>query len=54
MPTKCSTEIYKDAPFVRICKEVSMANIVGSNFCDIAYTMVDENIFIAQGHWITL
>ena len=49
MPTKCSTEIYKDAPFVRICKEVSLANIVGSNFCDIAYTMVDENNFIAQG-----
>lgn len=49
MPTRCSTEIYKDAPFVRICKEVSMANIVGSNYCDIAYTMVDETTFIAQG-----
>lgn len=48
-PTKCSTEIYKDSPFVRVCKEVSMANIVGSNFCDIAYTMVDERTFIAQG-----
>ncbi|MCB1593100.1 MAG: N-acetyl-gamma-glutamyl-phosphate reductase, partial [Alphaproteobacteria bacterium] len=48
-PTKCSTEIYKDAPFVRICKEAALANVVGSNFCDIAYTMVDEKTFIAQG-----
>ncbi|MCB1651142.1 MAG: N-acetyl-gamma-glutamyl-phosphate reductase [Alphaproteobacteria bacterium] len=49
MPTKCSTEIYKDSSFVRIMKEVSLANVVGSNFCDIAYTMVEENNFIAQG-----
>ena len=49
MPVKCSTEIYKDAPFVRLMKEVSLANVVGSNFCDIAYTMVADNSFIAQG-----
>jgi N-acetyl-gamma-glutamyl-phosphate reductase common form len=49
MPTKCSTEVYKNAPFVRIMESVSLANIVGSNFCDIAYTMVSENNFIAQG-----
>lgn len=45
----CSTEIYKDSPFVRIVPEVSLANIVGSNFCDIAYTRVSETDFIAQG-----
>lgn len=45
----CSREIYKDAPFVRIVKEVSLANIVGSNFCDLAYTMVSDTDFIAQG-----
>ena len=49
MPKVCSTIIYKDAPFVRILPEVSLANIVGSNFCDIAYTMVEDNNFIAQG-----
>lgn len=45
----CSRELYKDCPFVRIVPEVSMANVVGSNFCDIAYTMVSETDFIAQG-----
>jgi N-acetyl-gamma-glutamyl-phosphate reductase len=49
MPKTCSTEIYKDSAFVRILPEVSMANVVGSNFCDISYTMVEENNFIAQG-----
>ncbi len=49
MPKVCSTEVYKDAPFVRIMPEVALANVVGSNFCDIAYTMVEENNFIAQG-----
>ena len=34
---------------MRICKEAALANVVGSNFCDIAYTMVDEKTFIAQG-----
>lgn len=45
----CSRELYKDSPFVRIVKEVSLANIVGSNYCDIAYTMVSDTDFIAQG-----
>lgn len=49
MPKVCSTETYKDAPFVRIMKEVSLANVVGSNFCDLSFTMVEENSFIAQG-----
>ena len=45
----CSTELYKDCPFVRIVPEVSLANVVGSNFCDIAYTKVSDTDFIAQG-----
>lgn len=45
----CSTEIYKDHPFVRIMPEVQLANVVGSNFCDIAYTKVSDTDFIAQG-----
>jgi len=45
----CSRELYKDSPFVRIVPEVSLANVVGSNFCDIAYTMVNDTNFIAQG-----
>lgn len=45
----CSVELYKDSPFVRIVPEVSMANVVGSNFCDIAYTKVSDTAFIAQG-----
>lgn len=49
MPTLCSTEIYKSAPFVRVMKEISLANVVGSNFCDISYKMVADNSFIAQG-----
>lgn len=45
----CSATLYKDHPFVRIMSEVQLANVVGSNFCDIAYTMVSDTDFIAQG-----
>ena len=48
-PSTSSSEIYADAPFVRVKAKIEMADIVGSNFCDLAYTKVDDNTFIAQG-----
>lgn len=45
----CSRELYKDSAFVRIVPAVSLANVLGSNYCDIGYTMVNETNFIAQG-----
>ncbi len=42
-------EIYKDAPFIRLQGEVALANIVGSNFCDLNYTQVSDNSYIVQG-----
>ena len=41
-------DVYKDAPFVRITDEVALANIVGSNFCDLSFTKTDGG-YIVQG-----
>lgn len=37
---------YADAPFVRLKKEVQLAEVIGSNFCDIAVHDVDGQIVI--------
>jgi len=42
-------KIYKDARFIRLQDEVALANIVGSNFCDLNYTQVSDNSYIVQG-----
>ncbi len=41
--------IYKDAPFIRLQGEVALANIVGSNFCDLNHKQVSDNSYIVQG-----
>jgi len=41
-------DIYGDHPFVRITENVALANIVGSNFCDLSFQKTDGG-YIAQG-----
>lgn len=41
-------DIYNDAPFVRISDNVALANVVGSNFCDLSFTKTDGG-YIVQG-----
>ncbi len=40
---------YNDAPFVRVMDSVALANIIGSNFCDLSFTQVSERNYIVQG-----
>ena len=46
---KCADDIYADHPFIRFQDDVSLANIVGSNFCDLNYKKVSQNSYIVQG-----
>lgn len=41
--------IYALHPFIRVLDEVALANIVGSNFCDINFHKVSDNSYIVQG-----
>ncbi|MGH1398462.1 MAG: N-acetyl-gamma-glutamyl-phosphate reductase [Alphaproteobacteria bacterium] len=41
-------DVYGDAPFVRVTDCVALANIVGSNFCDVSFTKT-EGGYIVQG-----
>ncbi|MGB4057112.1 MAG: N-acetyl-gamma-glutamyl-phosphate reductase [Alphaproteobacteria bacterium] len=40
---------YKNAPFVRLQNEVALANIVGSNFVDLNFTIGTDGKILAQG-----
>jgi len=40
---------YHNEPFVRVCDNVAVANIVGSNFCDLSYKKVSDQSYIVQG-----
>lgn len=44
-----NTDIYNDAPFIRMSDSVALANIVGSNYCDISIQKVDDENYIVQG-----
>ena len=46
---KCAGDIYKDHPFIRLHDEVALANIVGSNFCDLHYQKTSDHNYIVQG-----
>ncbi len=46
---RCADDVYKASPFIRVMEDVSMANIVGSNFCDLSYQKVSDDHFIIQG-----
>lgn len=41
-------DIYSDAPFVRVMDSVALANVVGSNFCDISFQKTTGG-YIVQG-----
>ncbi|PCJ98626.1 MAG: N-acetyl-gamma-glutamyl-phosphate reductase [Zetaproteobacteria bacterium] len=41
--------LYENAPFVRVMDNVALANIVGSNFCDLSFQRVSECEYIVQG-----
>ncbi len=47
-PIKISNP-YDDAPFVRVMDNVALANIIGSNFCDLSFTQVSDTGYIVQG-----
>ncbi len=40
---------YSDSPFVRVMNTVALANVVGSNFCDLSFQRVSEGEYIVQG-----
>ncbi|PCI56011.1 MAG: N-acetyl-gamma-glutamyl-phosphate reductase [Alphaproteobacteria bacterium] len=40
---------YDDSPFVRVMDTVALANIVGSNFCDLSFQRVSKCEYIVQG-----
>jgi len=41
-------DIYEPHPFVRVMDNVAMANVVGSNYCDLSFTKTDGG-YIVQG-----
>lgn len=41
-------EIYFDAPFVRVTDNVALANVVGSNFCDVSFKKTSGG-YVVQG-----
>lgn len=42
-------QTFAGHPFIRFQQEVALANIVGSNFCDLSYKRVGEMNYIVQG-----
>ncbi len=44
----CLADCYKSAPFIRIQNNTKLANVVGSNFCDISVSLKDENYFVVE------
>ena len=42
-------DVYQNEPFVRVMDSVALANVVGSNFCDLSYKKVSEHSYIVQG-----
>lgn len=46
---KHAKDIYQSHPFIRLPEAVAIANIVGSNFCDLTYQKTTETTYIVQG-----
>jgi len=46
---KCAMDLYAPHPFVRVMEEIALANVVGSNFCDLSYKKITDTTYIAQG-----
>ena len=47
--TAPNLSLYNDALFIRITESVALANVVGSNYCDINIQQVDDSNYIVQG-----
>ncbi len=47
--TENFSTFYAPHPFIRVMDEVALANVVGSNFCDLSYKKITDTTFIAQG-----
>lgn len=48
-PLDLAEQAYKDAPFVRLADVPALANVVGSNFCDLSYVKGTGQSVIVQG-----
>lgn len=48
-PETCAAELYAAEPFIRVSENVALANIVGSNFCDLSFTEGHQGQILAQG-----
>ena len=46
--TSAKPSLYKDEPFIRVMDSVVLANVVGSNYCDLSFTKT-EGGYIVQG-----
>lgn len=44
-----AAQAYEDAPFVRLSDNVALANVVGSNFCDLSFSDGADGTIIVQG-----
>ncbi len=44
-----ASRFYKNEPFIRIMNHVSLANIVGSNYCDLSFEHGQDGRIIVQG-----
>ncbi len=47
--SKIYNGVYHNKPFIRIMDNVALANIIGSNFCDISIKQISDNNYIVQG-----
>ncbi|MFP4313308.1 MAG: N-acetyl-gamma-glutamyl-phosphate reductase [Alphaproteobacteria bacterium] len=47
--SSCGGGFYSQEPFIRVVDEVALANIVGSNYCDLSYAQGHDDTIIVQG-----
>lgn len=48
-PNICAAELYQNEPFTRVVESVALANVVGSNYCDLSFTQGQNDQIIVQG-----
>lgn len=48
-PEIAAHRLYANEPFIRMVENVALANIVGSNYCDLSYTLGHDDQIIVQG-----
>ncbi len=47
--TTATPKEYKNSPFIRVSDNVALANVVGSNFCDLSFQKINDEQYIVQG-----